>query len=165
MPEVTIEPDGIKAQSEEGETVLRALGRAGLRYRVGCRRGGCGICKVQLTHGEVRYERPIATSVLSDDERVAGICLSCRAVPITNIVIELQEGDRLRRVLGFAYPAAVAAKAATAATAAATVASATKAATAATAATAAALRALTTPPTILSTPTTPPTPPDRKEEQ
>ena len=35
MPEVTIEPDGIKAQSEEGETVLRALGRAGLRYRVG----------------------------------------------------------------------------------------------------------------------------------
>lgn len=155
MPEVTIEPDGIKAQSAEGETVLRALGRAGLRYRVGCRRGGCGICKVQLTHGEVRYERPIATSVLSDDERVAGICLSCRAVPITNIVIELQEGDRLRRVLGFAYPAAVAARAATAATVA-------SAATASTAATAAALRALTTPPTILSTP---PTPTDRKEEQ
>ena len=56
--------------------------------------------------GEVRYERPIADSVLTDDERVAGICLSCRAVPLTNIVIELQEGDRLRRVLGFAYPSA-----------------------------------------------------------
>jgi hypothetical protein len=59
---------------------------------------------VQLKLGEVRYERPIADSVLSDDERVVGICLSCRAVPITNIVIELQEGDRLRRVLGFAFP-------------------------------------------------------------
>ena len=70
--------------------------RAGLRYRVGCKRGGCGICKVQLKLGEVRYERPIADSVLSDDERVEGICLSCRAVPITNIVIELQEGDRLQ---------------------------------------------------------------------
>ena len=56
--------------------------------------------------GEVRYERPIADSVLSDDERVEGICLSCRAVPITNIVIELQEGDRFRKVLGFAYPSA-----------------------------------------------------------
>ena len=56
--------------------------------------------------GEVRYERPVADSVLSDDQRVAGICLSCRAVPITNIAIELQEGDRLRRVLGFAYPSA-----------------------------------------------------------
>ena len=59
---------------------------------------------MQLKLGEVRYERPIADSVLSDDERVEGICLSCRAVPITNIVIELQEGDRLRRVLGFAFP-------------------------------------------------------------
>jgi hypothetical protein len=39
--------------------------------------------------------------VLSDDERVEGICLSCRAVPLTNVVVELQEGDRLRRVLGF----------------------------------------------------------------
>ena len=49
----------------------------------------------------MRYERPIADSVLSDDERVEGICLSCRAVPLTNVVVELQEGDRLRRVLGF----------------------------------------------------------------
>jgi CDP-4-dehydro-6-deoxyglucose reductase len=103
MPEVTILPDGIRARADQDDTLLRALGRAGLRYRVGCRRGGCGICKVRLVLGEVRYERPIAASVLTDDERVEGICLSCRAVPITNIVIELQEGDRLRRVLGFAY--------------------------------------------------------------
>ena len=102
--EVTILPDGVHVVAQKDETLLRALARAGLRYRVGCRRGGCGICKVQLKLGEVRYERPIADSVLSDDERVEGICLSCRAVPITNIVIELQEGDRLRRVLGFAYP-------------------------------------------------------------
>ena len=103
MPEVTILPDGIRASADQDETLLRALGRAGLRYRVGCRRGGCGICKVRLVLGEVRYERHIAASVLTDDERVEGICLSCRAVPITNIVIELQEGDRLRRVLGFAH--------------------------------------------------------------
>jgi ferredoxin len=104
MPEVTILPDGVQVTAADDETLLRALARAGLRYRVGCKRGGCGICKVQLTLGEVRYERPIAESVLSDDERVEGVCLSCRAVPLTNIVIELQEGDRLRRVLGFAFP-------------------------------------------------------------
>jgi ferredoxin len=104
MPEVTILPDGLQVTAGEAETVLAALSRAGLRYRVGCKRGGCGVCKVQLVLGEVRYERPVAESVLSDDERVEGICLSCRAVPITNIAIELQEGDRLRRVLGFAYP-------------------------------------------------------------
>lgn len=104
MPDVTILPEGVQLTANPDETLLRALGRAGLRYRVGCKRGGCGICKVQLLLGEVRYERPIAGSVLSDDERVEGICLSCRAVPLTNIVIELQEGDRLRRVLGFVYP-------------------------------------------------------------
>jgi CDP-4-dehydro-6-deoxyglucose reductase len=103
MPDVTILPDGTRTTANPEETLIRALGRAGLRYRVGCKRGGCGICKVRLVLGEVRYERPIAASVLTDDERVEGICLSCRAVPITNIIIELQEGDRLRRVLGFAY--------------------------------------------------------------
>jgi len=103
MLEVTILPDGVHVEARDEETLLRALARAGLRYRVGCKRGGCGICKVQLKLGEVRYERPIADSVLSDDERVEGICLSCRAVPITNIAIELQEGDRLRKVLGFAF--------------------------------------------------------------
>jgi ferredoxin len=104
MPEVSILPDGLKVMAGEDETVLGALSRAGLRYRVGCKRGGCGICKVHLVLGEVRYERPIAENVLSDDERVQGICLSCRAVPITNIAIQLQEGDRLRKVLGFAFP-------------------------------------------------------------
>ena len=107
MPDVTIVPDGVTAAAADDETVLRALGRAGLRYRVGCRRGGCGICKVHIVFGEVSYERPIADSVLSEEERIAGICLSCRAVPTTNVVIELQEGDRLRKVLGFAYPAAM----------------------------------------------------------
>lgn len=104
MYDVTILPDGVQVTVGDDETLLRALSRAGLRYRVGCRRGGCGICKVQLKLGEVRYERPVADTVLTDDERVEGICVSCRAVPLTNIVIELQEGDRLRRVLGFAFP-------------------------------------------------------------
>ena len=106
MPEVTILPDGVRVTAYRDETVLGALARAGLRYRVGCKRGGCGVCKLRLLLGEVRYERPVAESVLSDDERVEGMCLSCRAVPLTNVVIELQESDRLRRVLGFTYPTA-----------------------------------------------------------
>ncbi|MGV0715249.1 2Fe-2S iron-sulfur cluster-binding protein [Mycolicibacterium sp. XJ662] len=103
MSEVTILPDGLRVPARPGETVLAALSRAGLKYRVGCKRGGCGICKVQLVLGEIRYERVVAPSVLSDDERVEGICLSCRAVPITNIAIELQEGDRLRKLLSFVF--------------------------------------------------------------
>jgi ferredoxin len=101
---VTIFPDGVQVIAHDAETLLRALSRAGLRYRVGCKRGGCGVCKVALLAGEVRYERPIALTVLTDDERVEGVCMSCRAVPLTDVVIELQEGDRLRRFLGFGFP-------------------------------------------------------------
>jgi ferredoxin len=102
--EITILPDSERVFARPGETLLAALSRAGLGYRIGCRRGGCGVCKLHLLLGEVRYERTVAESGLTDEERVEGICLSCRAVPITNIVIELQEGDKLRRVLplGFA---------------------------------------------------------------
>jgi ferredoxin len=103
--EIIIMPDRERITLRAGETVLAALGRAGLRYRIGCRRGGCGICKLHLLLGEVRYERTIAGNVLSDDERVEGLCLSCRAVPITSVVIELQEGDKLRRVLPLGFAA------------------------------------------------------------
>jgi ferredoxin len=101
--EVTVLPGAVRIQAREGETVLGAAMRSGFRYRFGCKRGGCGVCKVRLILGEVRYERPIAASVLGDDERSEGVTLSCRAVPITNIIIELQEGDRLRggSLLGF----------------------------------------------------------------
>jgi ferredoxin len=92
---VTVLPGGVRIAARHGETVLGAAMRCGFRYRFGCRRGGCGVCKVHLILGEVRYERPVAASVLSDRERAVGVCLSCRAVPITDIIIELQEGDRL----------------------------------------------------------------------
>lgn len=103
MAHIVVRPDDARIEALEGETVLAALARAGFRYRIGCRRGGCGVCKVQLVLGEVRYERPVAESVLSDDEQVEGVCLSCRAVPLTNVVIELQEGDKLRRVLPLGF--------------------------------------------------------------
>jgi ferredoxin len=103
MPDVTILPDGVLVPADEDENLLAAVTRAGLRYRFGCRRGGCGVCKLTLVLGEVRYERPIAPTVLTDEERVDGICLSCRAVPITDVVVELQEGDRLQRILPYDF--------------------------------------------------------------
>jgi ferredoxin len=100
---VTVLPGGVRIEARHDETVLGAAMRSGFHYRFGCRRGGCGICKVRLILGEVRYERPIASTVLSEEEQAVGVCLSCRAVPITDIIVELQDGDSLRPVslLGF----------------------------------------------------------------
>jgi ferredoxin len=88
-------PVGESMPVRDDETILAAMVRSGFLYRFGCKRGGCGVCKVHLVAGEVRYERLVASAVLSDAERAAGVCLSCRAVPLTDVVIELQEGDRL----------------------------------------------------------------------
>jgi CDP-4-dehydro-6-deoxyglucose reductase len=98
VAEVTVLPGAVRIRAWDGETVLGAAIRSGFNYRFGCKRCGCGVCMVRLILGEVRYERPVAPSVLTDDERTEGVCLSCRAVPITDIIIELQEGDRLSGV-------------------------------------------------------------------
>jgi ferredoxin len=98
MPTVTVRPDDVCVCAREGETILDAALRAGLSYRYACRRGGCVECKVQLLAGDVVYNKRIAKQILPDEERQRGVCLSCRAVPVTDVVMELQEGDSLKYV-------------------------------------------------------------------
>lgn len=94
MPQVTIQPSGFTAHLGEGEPVLTGLNRCGFTVRqVGCRRGGCGICKLDLVAGEVRYEKTVADSVLSSQERAAGTCLTCRAIPVGDITLLIDEED------------------------------------------------------------------------
>lgn len=97
MPTVTIHPTGEEIYLEPDETVLSGLYRAGFAYTVGCRRGGCGICKVDCRSGRFSYNRPVAETVISADERGDGTCLSCRAVPTTDLTIELR-GENVRLV-------------------------------------------------------------------
>lgn len=100
MPTVTVQPGGAQVRIGAGETLLEGLFRAGYAYRVGCRRGGCGVCKVDLVDGEVSYRHTIAEAVLSPEERAAGGCLSCRAVPLGDVTIALR-ADVLRRTNPF----------------------------------------------------------------
>jgi CDP-4-dehydro-6-deoxyglucose reductase len=95
MTTVTVQPDGVCVPVHKGESILDAVMRSGLSYRFGCRRGGCTECKVLLLSGEVTYHKRIAAQVLTDEERSSGVCLSCRAVPITDVRIRLREGDAL----------------------------------------------------------------------
>lgn len=103
MPIVTVLPGRQQVQVAEGETVLAGLARSGYSYTVGCRRGGCGICKVDLLNGTVRYAKTVADTVLTTQERQDGTCLSCRAIPDDNITIALRLGE-LRRTNPFTHP-------------------------------------------------------------
>ena len=85
MPTVTIHPTGEVIYLDPEETVLSGLYKAGFAYTVGCRRGGCAICKVDCRSGEFSYNHPIADTVITDAERTDGTCLTCRAVPETDV--------------------------------------------------------------------------------
>jgi ferredoxin len=100
MAMVTVLPDDVAVEYRDGESILAALYRTGYGYRTGCRRGGCGICKVDLVTGEVGYPVTVADSVFTGAERAAGTCLSCRAVPRGDVVIRLRD-ERLRRLIPF----------------------------------------------------------------
>ena len=95
MPRITLVGESAATvEAHADETVLAALHRSGHAVRSGCRRGGCGICKVDVVDGDVAYTHPVAPSVLPDDERAAGVCLSCRAVPEGDVEVRLREHDR-----------------------------------------------------------------------
>ena len=98
MPTVTVLPDRIEATLRTGETIVDGLRRAGWRSPYKCRRGGCGVCKSRLAAGRVSYALPVAESVLSGAEQADGLCLPCRAVPVTDVVVDCGD-DRLRPVL------------------------------------------------------------------
>lgn len=91
MPDVAVAGSEHVAHLAPGETILGGLFRCGFASRVGCRRGGCGVCKVDIVEGEVDYERPVAASVLDEQERADGVCLPCRAVPRGDVTIALRE--------------------------------------------------------------------------
>ena len=91
MPNLTIHPTGEVVYLEPGETVLGGLYKAGYAYTIGCRRGGCAICKVDVREGDFSYDHPVADSVISEQERTDGTCLSCRAVPASDLTIEMRD--------------------------------------------------------------------------
>lgn len=99
MPQLTVQGEDASVVCQDDETVLDALYRNGFAYRTGCRRGGCGICKVDIISGSVKYNRVVADTVLTDEERASGTCLSCRAVPTSDTVIALRD-ENLRKVGG-----------------------------------------------------------------
>jgi len=69
------------------ERVLLAMERCGAGdIGVGCRGGGCGICRVRVVEGDYRTGKMSAAKV-SDSDRQAGYALACRLFPAEDLVI------------------------------------------------------------------------------
>lgn len=79
--DIAIENSGETYACREDTNLLAAmeqLCRKGIP--VGCRNGGCGVCKVQVLDGRCE-RRKMSRAVISADEEASGLVLACRASP------------------------------------------------------------------------------------
>jgi ferredoxin len=86
---VTIAETGESYRCLDERSVLEgmeALGRKGIP--VGCRQGGCGVCKVQVLEGA--YSRRVMSRAhVSAEEEAGGCVLSCRIKPSSDLRVSV----------------------------------------------------------------------------
>jgi ferredoxin len=63
-----------------------ALGKSGIP--VGCRSGGCGVCKVQVLAGQVQTQ-VMSRAHVSAEEQAQGVVLACRASPCSDVTLSV----------------------------------------------------------------------------
>jgi ferredoxin len=83
--DVLIEDTGEHYACAESRSLLdgmEALGRKGIP--VGCRNGGCGVCKVAITEGQY-IARVMSREHVSEAEEAQGHVLACRVRPASDI--------------------------------------------------------------------------------
>ena len=90
MPyEISIADTGETFPCKDGQNVLAAmekLGRKGIP--VGCRGGGCGICRVQVV-GDARYKTLVMSRArVSEADEAQGICLACKLIPEGDLTVK-----------------------------------------------------------------------------
>jgi len=65
---------------------MEALGKKGIP--VGCRGGGCGVCKIEILQGEV-VKRAMSRDHISQEEEARGCVLACRVRPLSDIRLKV----------------------------------------------------------------------------
>lgn len=79
------------------ESLLKGMERLGRKgIPVGCRNGGCGICKVQIVGGEYQLGK-MSRAHISEVEEQDGIVLACRCNPLTDL--QLKALDKFSRLI------------------------------------------------------------------
>ncbi len=94
---IQVEGSG-EASGHAGERVLVSLERAQgfgqlknlpVRLPVGCRRGGCGVCRVRVTAGDYRSDK-MSRAHVSEEEEAAGLTLACCIYPLSALSLRLE---------------------------------------------------------------------------
>ncbi len=72
----------------KGELLLLAMEKLNQRaIDVGCRGGGCGLCKVKVLQGDYQTKR-MSKAHISEEEAALGFALACRLTPLSDLELE-----------------------------------------------------------------------------
>lgn len=69
----------------QDQSVLLAMSAAGGRWMpIGCRGGGCGVCRVHVLSGE--FETGVMSAIqISKEDRAEGVVLACQLFPRSDL--------------------------------------------------------------------------------
>lgn len=89
MYTVTIEQTGESFPCDAEQTILKGMERLGYKgIPVGCRGGGCGVCKIQIVCGEYQSKK-MNRDHISEADEAEGIVLACRVLPSSDVRIRV----------------------------------------------------------------------------
>ncbi|MCZ4303454.1 2Fe-2S iron-sulfur cluster-binding protein [Zoogloeaceae bacterium G21618-S1] len=87
--QVLIEETGERYDCGEHESLLVAMARSGRRgIPLGCRGGGCGVCKVQVTSGDFTAG-VMSRQHVSEDDQARRCVLACRVFPRADVSVKV----------------------------------------------------------------------------
>jgi ferredoxin len=72
----------------DGQSLLSAMINNGRScIKVGCRNGGCGVCRVRIIQGDYQCQK-MTRSRISEQDEAQGIVLACRVLPGSDLALE-----------------------------------------------------------------------------
>lgn len=87
--QILIEDTGEHYACDERESLLNGMTRLGRRgIPVGCRGGGCGVCKVQIIDGSYAVS-VMSRAHVSAEELAVGVVLACRVMPYSDLCVQV----------------------------------------------------------------------------
>lgn len=90
---------GLRFSCQRDQSLLKAMELAGKRcIPVGCRGGGCGLCKVQIISGAFDCG-PMSRKHVSETARQCGQVLACRVYPLSDMTFEYRPTDAAVSIL------------------------------------------------------------------
>ncbi|MDE2346549.1 MAG: 2Fe-2S iron-sulfur cluster binding domain-containing protein [Gammaproteobacteria bacterium] len=91
MPhQVKLRPGGRTFEVQDHESVLSAAQRQGVHLPDGCRNGSCGVCRIHLASGRVKYPHGPPPG-LAEGECRAGDVLLCRVLAESDLLLDALE--------------------------------------------------------------------------